>query len=147
MIIDAGSSVDANVSDATLSIGTANNSFVNAGTLQASNAGSLFLTGVGNNDNTLDNTLGTIQALAGSDVEFRIINVNGGLLTTQGDGVLRATGQGGQSFQDLTIDGNFVIESGNINARFAGEIENRQTITMNSTGSCLLYTSPSPRDS
>ena len=142
LIIDAGSTVDANVSDATLSIGTANNSFVNAGTLQASNAGSLFLTGVGNNDNTLDNTSGTIQALAGSDVAFSNININGGLLMTEGDGVLRASVGGGQSYQDVTIDGNFVIENTNLNARFAGTIENRQTITLNSTGSAVNFDIP-----
>ena len=126
--------IDANVSDQTLVVDPANaaDAFVNTGTLQASGGGTLLLSGNGGGAFTNDN--GLIQALDGSEVQLNAnVSITGGILTTAGDGVIRAINNQNVYLTNLTNAGTFVVNN-NTFVHTAGTITNTGIFTLNSGG-------------
>ncbi len=125
VINTAGNLIDANVNGGTLTLDPAAAGslfdFDNQGTMQASNGGILLITGSGGGD--FGNVGGTIQALAGSEVQFTTnSDITGGTIQSVGTGVVRVNTGQNAFFSDLTLDGNIVSDnntdfgvSGNIN--------------------------------
>ncbi len=115
--------VDANnVPDSQLLL-EATGGLTNAGTLQASGGGTLNL--IGGLSPPLNNTGGTIQALAGSFVHFDGYNLSGGTLTTNGTGLLQSISS--SSFSNFTNNGTFQIISGIIT--LSGTVINNGTFS------------------
>ncbi|MGI9172775.1 MAG: beta strand repeat-containing protein [Chthoniobacterales bacterium] len=101
--------------------------FANQGTMRAANGGILQLTG--NGGGTFDNTGGTIEALASSEVRLVAgAAISGGTLTTSGDGVIRVPTNA--SLTSLTSAGSFVGND-NSTTTLSGTINNTGSILLN----------------
>ena len=125
--------IDANVDGETLFIDPAG-SFINDGTLRASGGGILELRDAGAVD--FDNA-GTIEALEDSEVLLTTsARIEGGLLRTTGNGQFRVGVNQTATIEDLTLNGPLM-----------GDDLSRTIIADEIINTCLLYTSPSPRDS
>jgi hypothetical protein len=122
----AGGLIDANVSSATLTV-QADSGLTNAGTLRASNGGTLTFQGTGTFSST-----GAITALTGSTVNLSSGTLAGGTLSTVGTGVINATG--------TTLDGTTtaVVNNGNLfginTTTVKGTITNNGAISFASFG-------------
>ena len=126
--------IDANVDGETLIIDAGFSFFTNNGTLRASNGGILELRDAGGFD--FDNVGGTIEALNDSEVLLTAnARIEGGVLETDGSGQFRVAANQNVFLEDLTLNGPLVAEDGS---------DTQISDTINNT--CLLYTSPSPRD-
>ena len=162
--------INANVDGETLLI-DALSSFINSGTLQASGGGILELRDAGATD--FANAGGTIEAQDDSEVLLTTAaRIVGGELTTTGTGQFRVAANQNAFLEDLTLNGSLVAEdlseteiSGTINNTGSIDITSTGgatdleigtggatlsgggTVTLSGTNACLLYTSPSPRDS
>ena len=128
MGLDNQGLIDANQSNA-LTVQLNNTAGVtrsNSGTMQASSGGTLTIAST-----NLDNTNGTIQALAGSTVNINGGRITGGLLTTAGDGVVQL---GNPATLD-TLTNTGLVRINNLQQAFiAGTITNDGTIALASTG-------------
>lgn len=102
----------------------------NTGTLRAELGGTLRLV-----SGAFENATGVIEALAGSVVEINAGAINGGILQTSGDGVIRsvASGELNGNVNPIMLDGEFAVVN-NANVALRGTIENSGLITLNSTG-------------
>ena len=124
--------IDANQLDLILNVDPDASGFVNDGTMQASNGGILRIDGFGGG--TFDNTNGTIQALAGSELQLAAnATIIGGIVRSEGDGFITVPVSQNVFLSDLTLDANVVI---NTNSDFGvtGNIINTGTITAMSLG-------------
>lgn len=86
-----------------LNITAGSGGLTNNGTLRAVNGGWLRLI-----DTFIDNRHGVISAAQGSFVEIDGSQIEGGLLTTQGNGVIRNMDQAAQ-LRSVTLDGRFML--------------------------------------
>ena len=102
----------------------------NSATLQASNGGTLQIQVVG----SLDNTGGTIQALANSFVQLKAGQITGGTLTSVGSGLIQAFGG---SLNNLKNSGTIQIGGvqgiGSASVRLTGTLNNSGTIRIGSS--------------
>ena len=126
LINTAGGLIDANSAGNTLTVDTSAAGGVNQGIMRASAGGILRI-----NSSNLDNTGGSIQAMAGSTVEFSGgSDVTGGTLS--GAGTFKAvSGQLG-TLTDLTHSGAIEVNN-NSHLGLAGTINNTGAISVNST--------------
>jgi hypothetical protein len=118
-----------------LVIGVGSGTFTNAGTLEATNGGTLGLF-----SGTITNTEGTIHADPGSTVQLQQgMTIVGGMLTTSGTGLIQANccGNNGDTLNGVTLNGTFQLNNGEI-----GDLEG--TITDN--GSLQLNATTAPVD-
>jgi hypothetical protein len=107
-------------------------SVTNTGTMQASNGATLLLQGDGLGV-PLNNTGGTIQALAGSKVMVDAFAISGGTLVSNGTGMFSTfAGSGNPSLSNLTNKANYLIVSGG-SSTIAGTIDNLGTIQAKGT--------------
>ena len=116
--------INANSSGKTLQVQVGAPGFTNTGTLEASSGGTLLL--VAGSVVTLNNTGGTIQALAGSTVQLEGYRFEGGTITTAGTGLLQNINT--SYFNNLTNAGAFQTMNGNP-AIFEGTIVNNGTFS------------------
>ncbi|MGI8890047.1 MAG: beta strand repeat-containing protein, partial [Chthoniobacterales bacterium] len=131
--------INANVSGQNLTIDPASkanvvdggSSFLNQGTLQASNGGILVLSGNGGGAFT---NSGTIQALEGSQVQLTAgASIIGGTISTTGGGFVQVNGSQQATITNVTNTGVLnVLNNAFLNT--AGTITNTGTITLNSAG-------------
>ena len=132
--------IDANVSGQALEIDpNAAGGATNAGTMQASGGGILQLV-----DGTFDNVGGTIAALDGSTVELDAAVIQGGLLTTIGSGLIKATsGNANAAVLDGTagaVTNAGAIEIGSAHAlTLKGTITNTGTVAIVPTTATFAY--------
>jgi hypothetical protein len=133
----AGGLINANIAGQTLTLDPVANaldagpSFLNQGTLRASNGGILSLTGLGNGDFTNNNR---IEALDGSEVQLTTnVRIIGGTLSTTGTGVFRAMSSQNVDLENLTLAGNFIANN-NTDLGITGTINNLGAITLTSSG-------------
>lgn len=136
VINQAGNVIDADVNGGTLTMdgvaSSGNPAITNAGTLQASNGGTLALPGFG--ADVLDNTGGTIQALAGSIVLFNSGgSVENGVIQSVGTGEVRIADNEEASFFDVTFNGDNIVAGNNTDFGVGGTITNTGTITIADT--------------
>ena len=136
IIHQAGNVIDADVNGGTLTMdgvaSSGNPAITNAGTLQASNGGTLALPGFG--ADVLDNTGGTIQALAGSIVLFNSGgSVENGVIQSVGTGEVRIADNEEASFFDVTFNGDNIVAGNNTDFGVGGTITNTGTITIADT--------------
>ena len=96
---------------------------INLGTIQASNEGTLRLF-----DSSIDNTGGSIQSLAGSNVEFVNSTIFGG--TISGIGEIDVLDSTNANFTDLTQAGSVAVGN-NSDLEIAGTINNTGSISLN----------------
>ncbi len=129
----SGGLFDANVSGGTLVVDPRNaTTMLNAGTMRASNGGTLNLTGNGGGD--FDNTGGTIESLNNSVVSLTSsVSIAGGLLTTSGTGEIRVQAGNTASISGLTNSGIMRLED-NSNLDLSGAIVNSGVIQVDSGG-------------
>ena len=115
--------IDANVSAATLILQAGGNvGITNTGTVQASNGGTLQLTGLGV---PFNNTGGIIQALNGSVVQLNAgYVITGGTLSTSGTGTFQETNV--TTLNNLVSNANYQLINGNITI-LEGTITNNGT--------------------
>ena len=104
-------------------VGTTN---INNGTIQ-SNGGTLTI-----QNTVLDNTLGEIVALDGSETRLSGATIVGGDLRSEGSGLLRATGN--SSLDDVSLDGELVVNN-SVDITLLTQVENSGTLRLASTGS------------
>ena len=125
----ATSLIDANSSENTLTVDAAGSGFAatagatNLGTIRASSGGTLRLS-----DSTIDNTNGSIQSLAGSDVEFVDSTIIGG--TISGTGEIDVLDGTTVNFTNLTQAGSVAVGN-NSDLDIAGAINNTGSISLN----------------
>ena len=123
--------VNANVNGSTLNVdpATGTGTFINAGTLRASNGGILLLNG--NGGGTFNNAGGTIQAQNGSSVALANgATITGGTLTTVGTGTINTSNA---TIANLINAGSLVVAN-NTGLTLSGTITNNGTILGNSAG-------------
>ncbi len=133
MVNNAGL-IDADITGAVLLLDPLNavDSFVNTGTLRASNGGLLRLTGVfGGNFNSTGGNIGAFGV--GSEVQLvASVNVTGGVLTTDLDGLINVVDGNSAGFTDVTLALNGNLRAGNnSDAFFADTLANQGTVTLN----------------
>ncbi len=136
IVNQAGGLIDANSSGNVLVVdpGTTTG-MVNQGIMRASGGGILELSGFGGGG--FNNVGGVIRAQAGSEVRFGLLTgefgefVSGGVVESQGTGVLRAKGNINTSFKDLTINGNMIVDTGTTTLGLSGSINNTGNIFVN----------------
>ncbi len=124
--------IDANVSGGTLNVTPNNSGLVNSGLMRASNGGNLNLVGTSLGSSVIDNSLGIIEAQAGSTVTHNTTNAGifGGQLTGAGT---HAIGSSWARFDTLTVDAYVDV----VNSRrldLVGTITNNNLIRVNTTG-------------
>ena len=122
--------INANVEDGTLVV-DASGSFINSGTLRASNGGILELRDAGAGD--FANAGGTIEALNGSEVLLtNNADIVGGVLSTDGTGQFRVGVSQNAFLEDLTLNGSLVADN-NSDTGISGTINNTGSIQIVST--------------
>ena len=128
-IDNQGNLINANSAGNDLRIDPNVDGMTNTGILQASNGGILaFEAG------TVNNTGGTIQALAGSEVQFRNgSTIIGGIVTSANDGVLRVNSSISAFFEDVTNNGNMIVGN-NTDMGVTGTFTNNGDLSLDSVG-------------
>ncbi len=136
----AGNVINANIAATTLTLDPVTEasvidlgaSFLNNGTLRASNGATLLLTGNGGGSFTNN---GLIEALTGSEVQLTSgVSIVGGTLSTTGTGIVRANSSQDVFLTTLTNSGTLLADN-NSDLGLAGTITNSGSITITSTGS------------
>ena len=127
--------INANLSGKTLTIDPANvtNAFINSGTLEASNGGTLVLSG--NGGGSFSSTAGSfVKALDLSEVQLDgNVALATTTLSTTGSGVIRVVAGQTASLTNVTNQGTFIADD-NSTTQLSGTITNSGTMTIHSTG-------------
>ncbi len=121
--------IDANVA-AVLTVDPGSSGLINTGTMEATNGGTLQLTGAGFNNNN-----GLIDSATGTVVELSSATIAGGTLTTAGTGIIETENGTTSSLTTITLStGSDFTVVNNSTLQLTGTITDGGTINLDSTG-------------